>query len=102
MNPGPSENLVNEFYRISENYKYWAKYVYPTSKQKRKVLLSEPRAEYALGALALENQPPRKLRVLELGAGSGEVLEAILEKILEKGFEVDAYVFEPNPDMEEF
>lgn len=102
MNPGPSEDLVTEFYQRSENYKYWAKYVYPTSKQNRKTLLSKPRAGYVLDSLDVENIPQKKLRVLELGAGSGEVLESLIEKINGMGLEVDAYVYEPNPDMDEF
>lgn len=36
MSPRPSKKLMSEYYQDSENYKYWAKFIFPRSEKVRK------------------------------------------------------------------
>ena len=94
MNPGPSADVVSKLYEISKTYEYWAKYVYPQSAEQRYTQLSQPRAAYIMSAMernAIANQS-----ILEIGAGTGEVIRE-LTQLIAGG--VRAYAVEPNPDM---
>lgn len=93
MNPGPSIALVSRLYENSKTYEYWAKYVYPQSAEQRYTRLSQPRAAYIMSAMeryAIDNH-----NILEIGAGTGEVIQELARKIPD----LRAYAVEPNPDM---
>ena len=45
VNPRPPAELLGEFYAQSDNYKYWAKYIFPKSREARREKLFRPRAE---------------------------------------------------------
>lgn len=93
MNPGPTQELVLELYRNSHTYKYWGEHVYPKTSTSRFKNLTIPRAEY-FGS-AFEGKKLERLKILEIGAGTGEVIRYIKEK----NPTVEAFALEPNPDM---
>jgi len=93
MNPGPSISVVSKLYEISKTYEYWAKYVYPQSAEQRYTQLSQPRAAYIMSAL--EHNAIASKSILEIGAGTGDVIRELAHLI--PG--VRAYAVEPNPDM---
>ena len=95
MNPGPTEKMIQEFYKNSSNYKFWAEEMYPRTKEVRKATLHYERAKFALSFVNNLNNS-RRLRVLEVGAGTGDSI-VVLKDLME--WEADFYAVEPNPDM---
>ena len=96
MNPGPTESLIKEFYQTSENYKYFAEYIYPESREKRNSTIHKSRAQMVLES-AIEFgliHDNLNLRILEIGAGDG----ATLEKIKELMPDTELTSLEPNID----
>jgi 2-polyprenyl-6-hydroxyphenyl methylase / 3-demethylubiquinone-9 3-methyltransferase len=97
MNPGPTEELVSDFYRTSSNYKFWAEYMYPKSRVERLRTIHKERATWVLEFLS-SNLPHREnLTILELGAGTGDTLISILNY---NSLKINGYATEPNPSME--
>lgn len=96
MNPGPTETMIQEFYKNSSNYKFWAEEMYPQTKETRKSTLHLDRARFAL-SFTIEQNKARKLRILEVGAGTGDSMVVLRELLT--GQECDFFALEPNPDM---
>ncbi len=95
MNPGPTEKMIEEFYKNSSNYKFWAEEMYPQTKEVRKATLHFERAKFALSFVdSLIGS--RRLRVLEVGAGTGDSM-VVLKELMER--EAEFYAVEPNPEM---
>jgi 2-polyprenyl-3-methyl-5-hydroxy-6-metoxy-1,4-benzoquinol methylase len=96
MNPGPTESLIKEFYQTSENYKYFAEYIYPESREKRNSTIHKSRAQMVLESAKefglIQNN--LNLRILEIGAGDG----ATLTKIKELMPDTELTSLEPNID----
>lgn len=92
VNPRPTPNILDWYYSNSENYKYWAKYIFPASENARREKIFRPRANrvadicarYGVGAGVL----------LEVGAGFGTFCEeaqrlALFQRVI---------AVEPTPD----
>lgn len=45
VNPRPSADLLGEFYAQSDNYQYWAKHIFPRSREARREKIFRPRAD---------------------------------------------------------
>jgi SAM-dependent methyltransferase len=69
MSPRPSEELLAEYYARSENYAYWAKYIFPASEASRREKIHRPWLE-RIAALAERHGVPRGILV-EVGPGFG-------------------------------
>jgi len=93
MNPGPTNAIVDRLYKSSNVYKYWSKEVYPKTTKQRREKLAEPRANFTKEALRSEHKEPRT--VIEIGSGTGDVLETLKVSFPECKFAA----IEPNPDM---
>jgi 2-polyprenyl-3-methyl-5-hydroxy-6-metoxy-1,4-benzoquinol methylase len=74
MNPGPTEVHVADLYENSEIYKFWAKYMYPQSRDSRLATLHKLRVEWLVNAIEEYSVPKRDYRILEIGAGTGDTL----------------------------
>jgi len=96
MNPGPTEELVNSFYQSSENYKFWAEYMYPQSRAERLKTIHYERADWVLSFLMRKSPEKRVFTILELGAGTGDTLISILNY---NSSEILGFATEPNPSM---
>jgi 2-polyprenyl-3-methyl-5-hydroxy-6-metoxy-1,4-benzoquinol methylase len=49
MSPRPSEAVMGDYYRDSENYRYWAKYIFPSSEASRREKIHKPWLERVTG-----------------------------------------------------
>jgi len=96
MNPGPTEELVDSFYKSSENYKFWAEYMYPQSRVERLKTIHYERADWVLSFLMRNSPEQRTFTILELGAGTGDTLISILNY---NSSEILGFATEPNPSM---
>ena len=96
MNPGPTQELVDQFYNQSENYKFWSENTYPKSKEERLKTIHKERAEWVLDKLYERFPNQDSFTILELGAGTGDTL-ITLKKTSE--IELHVYATEPNPSM---
>lgn len=95
MNPRPGEDLLNDFYKNSENYKFWNDYMFPQTEKARMESIFRPRAkkivelckEYGLIGGT----------ILEIGSAFGTFCEAIKEE----SFFNNIIAVEPTPNLAE-
>ena len=97
MNPGPTEVLLEEFYKTSENYKFWAEFMYPESRIERLKTIHRDRADWISSFLSEKINGEESVSILELGAGTGDTLTTLINSNSTK---ICAYAIEPNPSME--
>jgi 2-polyprenyl-3-methyl-5-hydroxy-6-metoxy-1,4-benzoquinol methylase len=69
MSPRPSETVMSDYYSNSENYAYWAKYIFPASEATRREKIHKPWLERILGYCKDFNVNQDTL--LEVGPGFG-------------------------------
>lgn len=93
INPRPSPDILQWFYRDSENYAYWNKHIFPASEQARRDNIMVPRVEKILTFCDKYNVA--KNSILEIGAGFGTFCEVMQSR---KGFKRIVGV-EPTPDL---
>ena len=94
MNPRPSQKSMNEYYKTSRNYEYWAKNIFPQSANARKEKICKPslsRIKKTLGNII----DFKSSSVLEVGPGFGIFAELCNQ---EKVFKEYA-VLEPTPSL---
>lgn len=95
MNPRPSPELMASYYKDSENYRYWAKYIFPASENSRREKIHKPWLERVINYC--NEYKIEKGTLLEIGSGFGTFSElAIKSNSFKKVIAVD-----PNPDMAE-
>jgi 2-polyprenyl-6-hydroxyphenyl methylase/3-demethylubiquinone-9 3-methyltransferase len=93
ISPRPTSKMLAEFYRVSENYAYWAEHIFPPTAQIRREELFKPRARN-IADICIENAIPRGTLV-EVGAGYGLFCEELRKlEIFEK-----IIALEPSPDL---
>lgn len=73
MSPRPSPELLDEYYRTSENYEYWSRVVFPASEAARREKIMRPRAERITEIAARHGVEAGTL--VDVGAGFGTFLE---------------------------
>jgi SAM-dependent methyltransferase len=93
MSPRPSEAALAEYYANSENYAYFAKYIFPASETTRRDKIHKPWLDRIIG-YAERLQVPRGT-LLEVGAGFGTfaalaAASAFFDRVV---------VIEPTPTM---
>lgn len=94
-NPRPTPELLESFYKQSENYAFWNKFIFPTTDQVRKEKIFKPRAERTIEICKKYNLSGGVL--IEIGAAFGTYCEAISEhKFFERVIAV-----EPTPGLAE-
>ena len=96
MNPGPNQSDVDEFYRQSANYKFWAEKIYPETREHRIETLHRKRAVALSSWSKKMGLAPKKY--LEFGAGTGDTARVFVDTL---NTDVEAFAVEPNPDMQE-
>jgi 2-polyprenyl-3-methyl-5-hydroxy-6-metoxy-1,4-benzoquinol methylase len=69
MSPRPSPEVMASYYSDSENYRYWARYIFPASEASRREKLHKPWLERVAGYCDRHAIPLGTL--LEVGAGFG-------------------------------
>lgn len=96
-NPRPTVEILTDFYRNSENYPYFAKYIFPASKDVRIEKIFKPRAQRLKAAIDRYGLR-RGGRLIEIGAAYGFFCEQVRE--LELFDEIVA--MEPTPDLAQY
>lgn len=69
MNPRPSPAIMQSYYSNSENYRYWAKYIFPASESARREKIHRPWLERVLSYC--ERYSIDSSSLVEVGAGFG-------------------------------
>ncbi|NEO10450.1 class I SAM-dependent methyltransferase [Moorena sp. SIO3I8] len=92
-NPRPSPEHLDEYYRESENYAYWNKYIFPASEAARREKIFKPRVQKVIDICKKFYVPTNTL--LEVGAGFG----IFCEEIQKTGVFQKVIGVEPTPDL---
>ena len=71
ISPRPNNETLLNYYNISKNMNYWAKYIFPISKKKRIKYIFKPRAN--LIKKIISKRYKKKITYLEIGAGDGSL-----------------------------
>ncbi|MDG6219040.1 MAG: class I SAM-dependent methyltransferase [Candidatus Thermoplasmatota archaeon] len=95
INPRPTPEILDEYYKKSKNYWYWNKYIFPITENNRRTKIFQPRAQKI--AKICEKYHAKQNTLLEVGAGFGTFCEEI--KKLELFSNVIAV--EPTPELAE-
>lgn len=93
--PRPLPEHLDEYYRTSENYAYWARVIFPASEGTRRERIFEPRVD-ALVELC-ERHGVARDDLIEIGPGFGTFGQAVTER----GVFGRVRAIEPTPDLAE-
>lgn len=80
MNPAPNAGLLEKFYEQCENYKVWASFVYPLTRESRWETLHKRRSQTIRRAIndflpGHQSQRSTAINYLEIGAGTGDTAD---------------------------
>ncbi len=93
VNPRPSPDILEWFYRDSENYTYWNKFIFPASEKVRRDKIFIPRVENVIKYCDKYNV--NRDSILEVGAGFGTFCEVMQSM----GVFRRIVGIEPTPDL---
>ncbi len=93
INPRPTEDQLADFYRNSQNYEYWNKYIFPATEDARREKIFKPRAERVREICKKQKMKPKTL--VEVGAGFG----TFCEEVQKLGFVEKVIAVEPTPGL---
>ncbi len=93
ISPRPTPEILEKFYKKSENYSYWNKYIFPASENARKENLFVPRVDKVIKLCDKYNVD--KKAILEIGAGFGTFCEVMQST----GRFSRVVGIEPTPDL---
>lgn len=96
MNPAPTQDMVDNFYRNSSNYEYWSKEIYPNTRKSRRLTIHRDRADFVLDINQKFRGSTQIRKVLEIGAGTGDSLSVLKQLYFN---EIETYAVEPNLSM---
>jgi len=93
MNPRPSPLVMEDYYRHSENYAYWAQHIFPASEQARREKIHRLWLDRVLEYCSRYGIPTHTL--LEVGPGFGTFAELATSS----GRFAQVIAVEPTPEM---
>jgi len=93
MSPRPSPEVMAGYYKASENYRYWANYIFPASEASRREKINRPWLERIVGLA--DDYGIKRSHLVEVGAGFGTFC-ALANS--EKAFD-HVTAIEPTPEM---
>jgi 2-polyprenyl-3-methyl-5-hydroxy-6-metoxy-1,4-benzoquinol methylase len=93
MSPRPSPAVMSYYYSNSENYAYWAKYIFPASEAARREKIHKPWLERVVGLC--DRHGIRRGTLLEVGPGFGTFASVATQS---RAFE-RVLAVEPTPEM---
>jgi 2-polyprenyl-3-methyl-5-hydroxy-6-metoxy-1,4-benzoquinol methylase/ribosomal protein S27E len=95
INPRPSPELLEEFYKTSKRYDYWDKVIFPASEDARREKIFKPRAERIIEICKRHNT--KRDTIMDVGAGFG----TFCEEIKKLNFFKRVIAVEPTPSLAE-
>ena len=95
MSPRPSPRLMADYYSDSENYRYWARHIFPASEDARREKVHKPWLERVIGYCDRHGIPRGVL--MEIGSGFG-TFAALAQT---SGGFTRVFAVEANPEMAE-
>ncbi len=93
ISPRPNPDILKWFYKGSENYAYWNKFIFPASEHARRESIIEPRVEEVIKYC--DKYKVKRHSILEVGAGFGTFCEVMNSK----GKFERVVGIEPTPDL---
>ncbi len=93
MTPRPSPAVMADYYANSENYAYWAKYIFPSSEASRREKIHKPWFERVIGYC--DQYDINRGTLVEIGPGFGTFAVVATES---QRFE-RVFAVEPTPEM---
>jgi len=93
MSPRPSPAVMGDYYANSENYAYWAKYIFPASEASRREKIHKPWLDRVIGYC--NRFCIRQGTLLEVGPGFGTFAEVTTSS----GAFSRVIAIEPTPEM---
>jgi len=93
INPRPTPEILDYYYKESENYAYWNKYIFPASESNRREKIFKPRVDRILD-ICRQYDVGRDC-LLEVGAGFG----TFCEEMSARDFFKRIIAVEPTPDL---
>jgi 2-polyprenyl-3-methyl-5-hydroxy-6-metoxy-1,4-benzoquinol methylase len=93
VSPRPTAEMLGAFYAGSENYRYWAKEIFPASREKRRAAIFQPRA--AIVADLVRRHGLAGGVLVEVGAAHG----LFCDEIRKLNLFARLVAIEPTPDM---
>lgn len=93
MSPRPSPAVMTDYYSSSENYAYWAKYIFPVSEASRREKIHKPWLERVVGFC--NRHGIRTGTLVEVGPGFGTFASVATES----GKFARVIAVEPTPEM---
>lgn len=93
MSPRPSETVMADYYANSENYAYWAKYIFPASEESRREKIHKPWLQRVVGYC--ESHGVTRGTLLEVGPGFGTFSSIAAES----GAFKRVVAVEPTPEL---
>lgn len=93
MTPRPSKSLMRDYYENSENYRFWATGIFPSSESSRREKIAQPSLERILD-ICRQRGIERRLLV-EVGPGFGTFLSLVNKS----GEFTSALGIEPTPEL---
>lgn len=95
INPRPTIQMLENYYKTSENYKYWNEYIFPLSEKSRIEKIIYPRIDKIINICNKNNV--NKETFIEVGAGFGSFCEEINKLKIFKNI----IAIEPTPSLAE-
>lgn len=95
MSPRPTVEIIMNFLKVSQNYKYWNKYIFPASEDSRREQIFKPRVDRILDICRRLSVPTNSL--VEVGSGHGTFLEELKRRKVFKS----VIGIEPSPTWAE-
>ena len=92
-NPRASAEVLNDFYKLSANYDYWNKYIFPASETVRRERIFKKRVDSILDYCKKYNTNLNS--ILEIGAGFGTFCEEMMSRQVFKR----VVAIEPTPSL---
>lgn len=95
VNPRPTPEVLEWFYKGSVNYAYWSKAIFPASEEARRDRIAKPRVDRVIGLC--DKHGVGRGSLLEVGAGFGTFCEELWKRSAFKR----TVAVEPTPDLAE-
>lgn len=93
VSPRPTAEMLGAFYAQSSNYAYWAKHIFPASRESRRVSIFQPRARIVADLVSRHDLNGGML--VEVGAAHG----VFCDEIRKLGLFDRIVAVEPTPDL---